>query len=51
MADSYDAMISERAYKNKMTKEEAVTELIKHSGTQFDKNVVEAFVTSVVKNI
>ena len=44
-------MISERVYKNKLTKEEAIAELIVHSGTQFDKSVVEAFVTRVVNDI
>jgi HD-GYP domain-containing protein (c-di-GMP phosphodiesterase class II) len=51
VADAYDAMISERLYKNKLTKEEAIAELIEYSGTQFDKIVVEAFVTSVVNEI
>ncbi len=49
VADAYDAMTSERSYKNKLTKEAAIAELIKHSGTQFDKGVVEAFVASVGK--
>jgi putative nucleotidyltransferase with HDIG domain len=51
VADAYDAMTSERSYKDKLTKEEAIAELIMHSGTQFDKIVVEAFVTSVAKAI
>lgn len=51
VADAYDAMTSERSYKNLMTKEEAIAELIEHSGTQFDKVVVEAFVASLEKDI
>ena len=51
VADAYDAMTSERSYKNRLTKAEAIAELIEYSGTQFDKIVVEAFVTSVVNHI
>lgn len=45
VADAYDAMTSSRPYrKQAMTKEVAIDELIKNSGTQFDKTVVNAFV-------
>jgi HD-GYP domain-containing protein (c-di-GMP phosphodiesterase class II) len=40
-------MISERAYKSGRSIEEAVEELRRCSGTQFDANVVEAFVRSL----
>ncbi len=49
IADAYDAMISLRAYKRRMTKEEAVNELKKYSGTQFDSNLVEIFTKKVLK--
>lgn len=43
--DSYDVMTNERAYKKAMTKEEAVEELKKCSGAQFDPELVEIFVS------
>jgi len=49
IADAYDAMISLRPYKRRMTKEEAVNELKKYSGTQFDSNLVEIFTKKVLK--
>ena len=44
VADSYDAMTSVRAYRNPMSREAAIQELIKFSGTQFDSKVVTAFI-------
>jgi putative nucleotidyltransferase with HDIG domain len=43
VADSYDAMTSTRAYRGAMSREEAIQELKKNAGTQFDPGVVEAF--------
>ncbi len=43
VADAFDAMISERVYRARRTYEEAVTELDRCAGTQFDPKVVEAF--------
>ena len=43
VADSYDAMTSARAYRPALSKEEAIEELKKNSGTQFNPRVVEAF--------
>jgi HD-GYP domain-containing protein (c-di-GMP phosphodiesterase class II) len=43
-ADAYDAMRSERPYKAAMTSEEAVAELRRCAGTQFDPRIVEALV-------
>ena len=43
VADAYDAMISDRPYKKARSHEEAVEELKKNSGTQFDPMVVNAF--------
>jgi putative nucleotidyltransferase with HDIG domain len=43
VADSYDAMTSTRAYRKSLTKEEAVAELKKNSGTQFNPKVAAAF--------
>ena len=43
VADAYDAMTSHRPYREAMSHEEAVAEIVRHSGTQFDPEVVQAF--------
>lgn len=43
VADTYDAMTSDRPYRNACCHEEAVEELLRCSGVQFDPEVVEAF--------
>jgi len=43
VADTYDAIIHERAYHPGMSKSEAVAEIAEHVGTQFDPHMVEAF--------
>ena len=43
VADAFDAIISDRVYRKGRSYEEALAELEKHSGTQFDPVVVEAF--------
>ncbi|MBI2939900.1 MAG: HD-GYP domain-containing protein [Chloroflexi bacterium] len=47
VADSFDAMTSDRPYRAGMTFERAVRELQQHAGTQFDPRVVEAFLRSI----
>ncbi len=44
MADAYDAMVSERPYRKSMTKCEALNELKKNAGSQFDPHIVDVFV-------
>ncbi|MEN6358403.1 MAG: HD domain-containing phosphohydrolase [Armatimonadota bacterium] len=44
IADSYEAMISERPYRSAMTWHNALQEICKNSGKQFDPDVVEATV-------
>ncbi len=44
ICDSYDAMTSDRPYRKGLSKEEAIKELKKYSGTQFDKELVEIFI-------
>ena len=44
VADTYDAMTTDRPYRKAKGKEVAIEELKKCSGTQFDKGVVEAFI-------
>lgn len=43
VADSYDAMTSDRPYRKGLPVEVAVSELEKNSGTQFDPEIVQAF--------
>ena len=45
VADSYDAMTSDRAYRKAMTHEDAVHELRRCAGRQFDPKVVDAFLS------
>jgi diguanylate cyclase (GGDEF)-like protein/putative nucleotidyltransferase with HDIG domain len=42
VADAYDAMTSDRVYRGRLSDDEAITELARCSGTQFDPGVVEA---------
>lgn len=43
VADAYHAMVHERPYSAALTHEEALVELRRHAGTQFDPEVVEVF--------
>jgi putative two-component system response regulator len=43
VADTFDAMTSDRPYRKALTVEESCEEIAKCSGTQFDPNVVKAF--------
>lgn len=43
VADSFDAMVSSRQYRKRMSVEKAVSELDRCSGTQFDPAAVDAF--------
>jgi HD-GYP domain-containing protein (c-di-GMP phosphodiesterase class II) len=42
--DAYDAMVSNRCYRPGLSHEEAVRRLLQSSGTQFDSDVVQAFI-------
>jgi len=44
VTDSYDAMTSDRPYRKGLSEEAVLNELKQFSGTQFDKDVVEAFI-------
>jgi diguanylate cyclase len=50
VADAYDAMTSKRSYRDGISKEEAIKELLKHSGFHFDPDIVEIFINQVLKN-
>ena len=43
IADAYDAMTSLRAYREQLTPEQAIAELKRCAGTQFDPKLVESF--------
>lgn len=43
VADTYDAMVAQRSYNTPRTHDEAVAELRRHEGRQFDPRVIEAF--------
>jgi len=48
VADAYDAMTSPRPYREQLSMEEAVKEIKRCSGTQFDPKVVELFCNIIV---
>ena len=45
LADSYDAMTSNRVYRKRLTREEVIGELRKCSGTQFDPKIADIFIS------
>jgi len=49
VADAYEAMTSRRPYRPALSHEEARAELLRNAGTQFDPEVVEAFVQALKK--
>lgn len=49
VADSYDAMTSDRPYRKAYSKEKAIQELKENTGSQFDPQVVEAFLSALSK--
>jgi len=48
IADSYDAMTTDRPYRKALDKDEAIDELIKCSGTQFHPMLAKCFIESVL---
>jgi HD-GYP domain-containing protein (c-di-GMP phosphodiesterase class II) len=51
LADSFDAMTSKRTYRDARTVEEALVEIEKGIGTQFDEKVARAFLNSDVYHL
>lgn len=49
VCDAYEAMISERPYRKALSKEEAISELSRCAGAQFDPKVVEVFIAIISK--
>ena len=50
VVDAYDAMTSRRPYREAMTRDDALEEIMRNSGTQFDPGVVSAFLKMVRSN-
>lgn len=49
VGDAYDAMRTDRVYRAGLSDEEAAAELLRGAGTQFDADVVEAFLRALSK--
>lgn len=49
VVDAYDAMTSERPYREAMSPQEALKEIRAQAGVQFDPQVVEAFEAAVTR--
>lgn len=49
VVDAYDAMTSDRPYRKALSKEEAIAELKKNAGSQFDPEIVEIFLKALEK--
>lgn len=47
VVDAHDAMTQDRPYRKAMTQEEAIDEIKKNSGTQFDPEIVAFFLESI----
>lgn len=47
VSDAFDAMTTQRPYKNALSVEEAVEEIRNHAGTQFDPWLAELFVSNI----
>jgi HD-GYP domain-containing protein (c-di-GMP phosphodiesterase class II) len=50
IADAYDAMTSDRPYRKAMTHEDALLELYRFKGSQFDPVLVDRFIDLMKQN-
>jgi HD-GYP domain-containing protein (c-di-GMP phosphodiesterase class II) len=48
VVDAYDAMTKDRAYRKAMSHTEAVEEIIRNKGTQFDPEIADIFINRVL---
>lgn len=51
IADSYDAMTSDRPYRKALSKEEAIIRILENSGTQFDEQIARIFIEDVIPGL
>ncbi len=51
VVDAYDAMTSERPYRQALSQDEAIRRLRADSGTQFDPQVVECFIELLLRDL
>jgi len=47
VCDAFDAMLSTRPYRSALSRHDAEAELVRHAGTQFDRDVVEAVLAAL----
>ncbi len=50
VADSFEAMLSKRPYRRKLSISQAVAEIVKFSGEQFDPIIVDAFIRVIKRS-
>jgi len=50
VADSFDAMTSDRPYRSSLSRKKAIAELKKNAGKQFDREVVRVFIEELKKS-
>ena len=48
VVDAYDAMTEDRSYRSAMTSDDAIDEIRKNAGTQFDPQIAAAFIDQVL---
>jgi HD-GYP domain-containing protein (c-di-GMP phosphodiesterase class II) len=51
VVDAFDAMTNDRPYRTAMPVADAVEELRRHAGSQFDSTVVEAFAATIAERL
>jgi diguanylate cyclase (GGDEF)-like protein len=51
ICDAYDAMTEDRSYRSALTREEALEELRRGAGTQFDPDLVRTFIEKVIPTL
>ncbi|XMB73016.1 PocR ligand-binding domain-containing protein [Mycoplasmatota bacterium WC30] len=49
VVDAFEAMTAERVYKDKISETDAISEIVRCSGTQFDERIARMFVDKVLK--
>jgi two-component system cell cycle response regulator len=49
VVDAFDAMTTDRPYQQAVSPDQALVELRRHAGTQFDTAVIEAFISAIAE--